>query len=212
MRGLSEPKGSWKMNCSLVRKRLSSSPCSASTSVLRPQSSNTMRPPSVVASAEMPRIRILLSVVLPQPDSPTRPRHSPRSTSKLTSLTARMVRVVPPPMSCSNKVSALRMRKVLERWRTLSTGASGLNEVVGGAGAGRAAAHGLLEQGAGFGEAEGLGEMADLEPRGVGIEGGGGGRGRLPLEEMAGRGGDLGDRPQPLARHVEARHGVQQGL
>ena len=79
----------------------------------------------------MPRIRILLSVVLPQPDSPTSPRHSPRSTSKLTSLTARIVRVVPPPRSCSTRVSALRMRKVLERWRTLSTGASGLKEVVG---------------------------------------------------------------------------------
>src|SRR3979490_3131705 len=74
---------------------------------------------------------ILLSVVLPQPDSPTSPRHSPRSTSKLTSLTARMVRVVPPPTSCSNSVSALRMVKVLDKCRTFSTGAAALNEVVG---------------------------------------------------------------------------------
>src|SRR5918999_1565106 len=102
MRGLSEPNGSWKMNCSLVRKRSRSLPSSDSTSILRPQSSNTTRPapywasPSL-GSAEMPRMRILLSVVLPQPDSPTRPRHSLRSTSKLTSLTARTVRVVPPP-------------------------------------------------------------------------------------------------------------------
>ena len=79
----------------------------------------------------MPRIRILLSVVLPQPDSPTRPRHSPRRTSKLTSLTARTVRVLPPPVSCSNSVSALRMRKVFDRCRTLSTGASGLKVAVG---------------------------------------------------------------------------------
>ena len=47
------------------------------------------------------------------------PRHSPRSTSKLTSLTARTMRVVPPPTSCSNSVSALRIVKVLVRWRDL---------------------------------------------------------------------------------------------
>ncbi len=126
MRGLSEPNGSWKMNCSLVRKRLRSLPSMVMTSVLRPQSSNTTRPAPWLGSAEMPRISILESVVLPQPDSPTRPRHSPRITSKLTSLTARMVRVLPPPISCSSRVSALRMLKVLVRWRTLSTGACGL--------------------------------------------------------------------------------------
>ena len=40
---------------------------------------------------------ILLTVVLPQPLSPTRPRHSPRLISKLTSSTARTLDSVPLP-------------------------------------------------------------------------------------------------------------------
>ena len=60
---------------------------------------------------------ILLTVVLPQPLSPTSPRHSPRLIEKLTSLTARTV-----PAVVLVKMPAFLMRKLLSIWSTFRSG------------------------------------------------------------------------------------------
>ena len=73
------PSGSW------CAASCSSSPLAASTSIGPWPLSKVTVPLSGVTA----RIRILLTVVLPQPLSPTRPRHSPRRMSKLTPSTAR---------------------------------------------------------------------------------------------------------------------------
>ncbi len=80
IRGSSDPYGSWKMIC-IRRRYLRSSPGS---SVLRSTPSKRTDPP--VAS----RSRIIARpiVLLPQPDSPTRPSVSPRRTAKVVPSTA----------------------------------------------------------------------------------------------------------------------------
>ena len=80
MRGFSEENGSWNMNCMRCAEFLQLLVPSARTSTVVPSSLKVTLPVSGVSA----RMRILLSVVLPQPLSPTRPRHSPRLTSKLT--------------------------------------------------------------------------------------------------------------------------------
>ncbi len=72
-----------------------------------------MRPVSGVSA----RMMILDKVVLPQPDSPTSPRHSPRFTSKLTSSTASTCFSSPP------KKPPLRIAKLLLTFSTSSSGA-----------------------------------------------------------------------------------------
>ena len=69
-RGLSELMGSWKIICIFVRAWRRSRPDWVVTSV----PSRTIRP----AVGSMMRISALPVVDLPQPDSPTRPRVSPR--------------------------------------------------------------------------------------------------------------------------------------
>ena len=80
IRGSSEPYGSWKMIC-IRRRYLRSSPGS---SVVR--STPSKRTDPLVAS----RSRIIARpiVLLPQPDSPTRPSVSPRRTAKVVPSTA----------------------------------------------------------------------------------------------------------------------------
>ena len=85
MRGFNELKGSWKMNWIRLRNSTSSWPPSARMSRTAPWSLNAISPVSGVSA----RMIIFETVVLPQPLSPTRPRHSPCSTVKLTSSTAR---------------------------------------------------------------------------------------------------------------------------
>ena len=80
-------------------------------------------------------------------------------------------------------------------------------------GARRAAPHQLFHQRIGLADAEGLGDVAHLQHRRVGIEGRGRRGNLLLLQEMAGRALDLADRLEALAGlHVEARHRVQQSL
>ena len=76
MRGSSAAYGFWKMSCIEVRKRRSSSPCSAA----RPRPATVTEP----LSGGISRSRTLARVLLPQPDSPTRPMTSPRRIPKLT--------------------------------------------------------------------------------------------------------------------------------
>ena len=70
--------------------------------------------PSSIGTA---RMIALLTVVLPEPDSPTRPRHSPRSIVKLTSASASTVGSLPR----DSHFRCLRMPKRLVRWRTSSS-------------------------------------------------------------------------------------------
>ena len=80
-RGLSEPNGSWKIICTLAAiRRHRRSPRRAMSAP-----SSTISPPAAGTSRRI----VLPSVDLPQPDSPTSPSVSPRSTSKLTPSTAR---------------------------------------------------------------------------------------------------------------------------
>jgi hypothetical protein len=80
IRGFSDPNGSWKMICSFRRSGRSSSwlslVMSCPSKVICPSVGSTSR------RIERP------SVVLPQPDSPTRLKISPGWTSKLTPSTA----------------------------------------------------------------------------------------------------------------------------
>ncbi len=85
---------------------------SFSVSVSLVPSLNRMRPVSGVIA----RMMILDNVVLPQPDLPTRPRHSPRFTSKLTSSTASTCFSSPP------KKPPLRIAKLLLTFSTSSSG------------------------------------------------------------------------------------------
>jgi len=80
MRGSSDPYGSWKMICIRRRRRRSSFD-------LRLVSST---PSNLTLPAVGSRSRIIARpvVLLPQPDSPTRPSVSPRRTSKVMSSTA----------------------------------------------------------------------------------------------------------------------------
>ena len=93
MRGLSEPNGSWKMNWMRRRKSISAFFSSASTSTILPRSLNWIDPLSGLSA----RMMIFDNVVLPQPLSPTKPRHSPRRISKLTSSTAMTAPFARPP-------------------------------------------------------------------------------------------------------------------
>ena len=68
-----------------AQRLAAASPSAASTSIGPSPPLKMTEPLSGVTA----RIRILLTVVLPQPLSPTRPRHSPRRMSKLTPSTAR---------------------------------------------------------------------------------------------------------------------------
>ena len=80
MRGLSEAYGSWKMICMSRASARSSSLLARVTSL-----------PSNQTSPEVGSIRRRMQrpvVLLPQPDSPTRPSVSPATRSKLTPLTA----------------------------------------------------------------------------------------------------------------------------
>ena len=78
-----------------------------STSIGPSPSSKTTAPASGVTA----RMMILLTVVLPQPLSPTSPRHSPRRMSKLTSSTARARCCRRPPPNQPD----LRVEKVLRQ-------------------------------------------------------------------------------------------------
>ena len=81
MRGFSDEYGSWKMIC--IRRRMRRS--SLAETLVRSTPSN-FTDPSV---ASRRRISARPVVLLPQPDSPTRPSVSPLRISKLTSSTAR---------------------------------------------------------------------------------------------------------------------------
>jgi hypothetical protein len=83
MRGLSEENGSWKTIWMRVRKRFRSRRSAPARRSARGSWKITWP-----ESAVTPRMSSLLTVVLPQPLSPTSPRHSPRLMSKLTSSTA----------------------------------------------------------------------------------------------------------------------------
>ena len=96
-----------------LRNSCSASPFSFRVSVSFDPSLNRMRPVSGVSA----RMMILDKVVLPQPDSPTSPRHSPRFTSKLTSSTASTCFSSPP------KKPPLRIAKLLLTFSTSSSGA-----------------------------------------------------------------------------------------
>ncbi len=61
---------------------------SRSESAARSRPSNSIRPPLMKALSAMTRVSARATVVLPQPDSPTRPTIEPRGTSKLTPSTA----------------------------------------------------------------------------------------------------------------------------
>ena len=78
--GLSDETGSWKIICIALRACRSCSPCSAARST----PFNRILPLVTDSSCMMARP----VVVLPQPDSPTMPRVSPLSRSKLTPETA----------------------------------------------------------------------------------------------------------------------------
>ena len=86
MRGLSDAKGSWNTAC--TERRYSRIPSPARPSIPRP---SNRRPPPVGSSS---RSTSLAVVVLPQPDSPTRPRVWPRPTEKFTPSTARTTPIV----------------------------------------------------------------------------------------------------------------------
>ena len=85
-RGFRELYGSWKMYCICGRKsrRLSRS----RSNIFRPR--NLTSPLVLFCSRRM----VCPKVVLPEPDSPTKPTASPGNISKLTSLTPRTVWVV----------------------------------------------------------------------------------------------------------------------
>src|SRR5437764_3900700 len=80
MRGSSDENGSWKMICMSRRRSFSS----------RLLASKMLRPSKVTSPlvAGISRRMVRPTVVLPQPDSPTRPRVSPGLMAKLTSSTA----------------------------------------------------------------------------------------------------------------------------
>ncbi len=80
IRGSSEPYGSWKMIC-ILRRILRSSPGLSDS-----RSTPSKRTEPLVASRS--RIIARPMVLLPQPDSPTRPSVSPRRTWKVTPSTA----------------------------------------------------------------------------------------------------------------------------
>src|SRR5215469_9298035 len=86
MRGLSEPKGSWKIIWMSRRSSFSSAPDIGTRSTTLPSRVRYSTCPAVGSCAR--RIE-RETVVLPQPDSPTSPSVSPSPTVKLTSSTAR---------------------------------------------------------------------------------------------------------------------------
>ena len=81
VRGSSDAYGSWKMICIRRRYGLSAAPLSCGD--VRRRRTGSRRP-----SASMSRSSSRPTVVLPQPDSPTRPSVSPRRIVKLTPSTA----------------------------------------------------------------------------------------------------------------------------
>src|SRR6266540_3161430 len=88
MRGLSDAYGSWKMIC--ILRRISR--------IADPDRDDSSRPSKVMVPrvGSMSRTRQRPRVVLPQPDSPTRPTVSPSSTSRLTPSTALTCSRAPP--------------------------------------------------------------------------------------------------------------------
>src|SRR5205814_1102475 len=81
IRGFNEPTGSWKMICMRRRSRFRSFP--------RFSKIGSLSSEAVPAVGGWRRMRVLPSVDLPQPDSPTSPNTSPRLISNDTSSTAR---------------------------------------------------------------------------------------------------------------------------
>ena len=108
MRGFSEPYGSWKIICILRRARRWSSRESCTRSL-----PSKITSPAVGGSSCM---MVLPVVVLPQPDSPTRPRVSPAFSSKLMPSTARTSpdwrRMMKPRMTGKYFVSPLTVSSV----------------------------------------------------------------------------------------------------
>ena len=91
------------MYCTRRRNRIRASGSARTTSTIVPRSLNSTSP----ESGSSARMITLDSVVLPQPLSPTRPKHSPRGMEKLTSSTARNAGPLrwpktPAPPRCSN--------------------------------------------------------------------------------------------------------------
>src|SRR6266508_2889489 len=88
MRGLSDAYGSWKMIC--ILRRISR--------IADPDRDDSSRPSKVMVPrvCSLSRTRQRPRVVLPQPDSPTRPTVSPSSTSRLTPSTALTCSRAPP--------------------------------------------------------------------------------------------------------------------
>src|SRR5262249_54227274 len=100
--GLKEPKGSCGMN--VMRRPRTSCAMRRCGMAKRSSPANQMLPVSALAfPARMPRM-VLASVVLPQPDSPTRPMISP----------ARIVRLTP----SSTLAAPASVAKVTQRWST----------------------------------------------------------------------------------------------
>src|SRR5262249_40024581 len=100
--GLTEPKGSCGMN--VMRRPRTSSAMRRCGMASRSSPANRMLPASALAfPARMPRM-VLASVVLPQPDSPTRPMISP----------ARIVKLTP----SSTLAVPTSVAKVTQRWST----------------------------------------------------------------------------------------------
>src|SRR5215213_2488967 len=90
MRGFSDENGSWNTNWTARLKAVRSSSASLWTS-RGPEPSSKQ---TVPLSGWIARMMILETVVLPQPDSPTRPRVLPAGKDRATPLPAWMVRVL----------------------------------------------------------------------------------------------------------------------
>src|ERR1051326_7011170 len=114
MRGFNDAYGSWKISCMSRRLRRRSF-------LLNPRRS-TPSNRTLPASGSMSRRIERPAVVFPQPDSPTRPRVSPRLISKLMSSTALTYAV-------TRDSTPRRIGKYFLRLRTFSKGspASGMN-------------------------------------------------------------------------------------
>ena len=119
MRGLSEPNGSWKMYWMWRRNSRSSDSSSDRTSTCRSPTENMMWP----VSAFSPRMISLLTVVLPEPLSPTTAKLSPRWIVNETSSTAVITTGSPPSRP------ERRARKVLRRPSTSSSTPPGVRPV-----------------------------------------------------------------------------------
>ena len=134
MRGFMEEKGSWNTICMCARSRRRASPRRAVNS--RPW--NTTEPAVGRTSCS----RALPTVVLPQPDSPTRARVRPGYSSRSTPSTART-------RAATRRSRPLRTGKCTASPRAASTGpaTAGAGPAVAGAGGAAAAAGGAVTPG-----------------------------------------------------------------